>query len=382
MRAGVVGGYHLIDPPDERHRVRRARHGVDGTLVASQKLLAAAENEGRALLVTKTRQAEAEGNAIRIAAERSASRRSSAAKASRFSRGGRQGHQPGGQGDGVGGARRVAHPLPMWTEALNTSRSSARQRHLPRRLPGRNGANDAAMSALQMAPARSSPRNLSGPERRWSYPARGKALSRGRRRSVRTPTALAGGSRAALPQRQVIEFAVEPAQRKRARKTSRPRARSWAIRFVRLELVELVDEVRSLVDDLAEVGDHFFVRFVLARLRLMTTRSSTASCWRGSSSGESSPPARRESASRPPRRRDRASSVAERDVRLLRVSSITVPDVVRSRCSWCHGRASARSQLRARSSMRPSSWSIQLSTSPCASAAHAPRRPGGGSEAR
>jgi regulator of protease activity HflC (stomatin/prohibitin superfamily) len=32
-------------------------------------LLAAAENEGRALLITKTRAAEAEGNAIRIAAE-------------------------------------------------------------------------------------------------------------------------------------------------------------------------------------------------------------------------------------------------------------------------------------------------------------------------
>ena len=38
-------------------------------VVASQNLLSAAENEGRALLVTKTRQAEAEGNAIRISAE-------------------------------------------------------------------------------------------------------------------------------------------------------------------------------------------------------------------------------------------------------------------------------------------------------------------------
>jgi regulator of protease activity HflC (stomatin/prohibitin superfamily) len=38
-------------------------------VVASQNLLSAAENEGRALLVTKTKQAEAEGNAIRIAAE-------------------------------------------------------------------------------------------------------------------------------------------------------------------------------------------------------------------------------------------------------------------------------------------------------------------------
>ncbi|HRK59192.1 MAG TPA: SPFH domain-containing protein, partial [Candidatus Kapabacteria bacterium] len=37
-------------------------------VVASQNLKAAAENEGQALLITKTKQAEAEGNAIKIAA--------------------------------------------------------------------------------------------------------------------------------------------------------------------------------------------------------------------------------------------------------------------------------------------------------------------------
>src|ERR1700722_262948 len=62
-------GYHLqdmqmndvvFDQPVMESMVR---------VVASQNLLAAAENEGRALLVTRTRQAEAEGNAIRISAE-------------------------------------------------------------------------------------------------------------------------------------------------------------------------------------------------------------------------------------------------------------------------------------------------------------------------
>jgi regulator of protease activity HflC (stomatin/prohibitin superfamily) len=38
-------------------------------VVASNNLKAAAENEGQALLITKTKAAEAEGNAIRIAAE-------------------------------------------------------------------------------------------------------------------------------------------------------------------------------------------------------------------------------------------------------------------------------------------------------------------------
>jgi DNA-binding IclR family transcriptional regulator len=38
-------------------------------VVASNNLKAAAENQGQALLITKTKQAEAEGNAIRISAE-------------------------------------------------------------------------------------------------------------------------------------------------------------------------------------------------------------------------------------------------------------------------------------------------------------------------
>ena len=38
-------------------------------VVASNNLKAAAENEGQALLITKTKAAEAEGNAIKIAAE-------------------------------------------------------------------------------------------------------------------------------------------------------------------------------------------------------------------------------------------------------------------------------------------------------------------------
>jgi len=38
-------------------------------VVASNNLKAAAENEGQALLITKTKSAEAEGNAIKIAAE-------------------------------------------------------------------------------------------------------------------------------------------------------------------------------------------------------------------------------------------------------------------------------------------------------------------------
>ena len=38
-------------------------------VVASNNLKAAAENEGQALLITKTKAAEAEGNAIKISAE-------------------------------------------------------------------------------------------------------------------------------------------------------------------------------------------------------------------------------------------------------------------------------------------------------------------------
>lgn len=62
-------GYHLIDLQinditfgDE---IMRSMEKV----VASSNLKAAAENEGQALLITKTKQAEAEGNAIRISAE-------------------------------------------------------------------------------------------------------------------------------------------------------------------------------------------------------------------------------------------------------------------------------------------------------------------------
>jgi regulator of protease activity HflC (stomatin/prohibitin superfamily) len=62
-------GYHLIDLQmnditfDEEIMKSMAR------VVASNNLRAAAENEGQALLITKTKAAEAEGNAIKIAAE-------------------------------------------------------------------------------------------------------------------------------------------------------------------------------------------------------------------------------------------------------------------------------------------------------------------------
>ena len=62
-------GYHLLDLQlndiafDETIMKSMAR------VVASNNLRAAAENEGHALLITKTKAAEAEGNAIKIAAE-------------------------------------------------------------------------------------------------------------------------------------------------------------------------------------------------------------------------------------------------------------------------------------------------------------------------
>ncbi len=62
-------GYHLIDLQmndigfDEEISKSMAK------VVASSNLKAAAENEGQALLITKTKGAEAEGNAIKIAAE-------------------------------------------------------------------------------------------------------------------------------------------------------------------------------------------------------------------------------------------------------------------------------------------------------------------------
>jgi regulator of protease activity HflC (stomatin/prohibitin superfamily) len=62
-------GYHLIDLQMNDIVFDQPVMESMARVVASQNLLAAAENEGRALLVTKTKQAEAEGNAIRIAAE-------------------------------------------------------------------------------------------------------------------------------------------------------------------------------------------------------------------------------------------------------------------------------------------------------------------------
>jgi len=62
-------GYHLIDLQinditfDEEITKSMAK------VVASNNLKAAAENEGQALLITKTKAAEAEGNAIKISAE-------------------------------------------------------------------------------------------------------------------------------------------------------------------------------------------------------------------------------------------------------------------------------------------------------------------------
>jgi regulator of protease activity HflC (stomatin/prohibitin superfamily) len=62
-------GYHLLDLQMNDIVFDATVMESMARVVASQNLLAAAENEGRALLVTKTRQAEAEGNAIRISAE-------------------------------------------------------------------------------------------------------------------------------------------------------------------------------------------------------------------------------------------------------------------------------------------------------------------------
>jgi regulator of protease activity HflC (stomatin/prohibitin superfamily) len=65
----VEWGYHLIDLQlnditfDEEITRSMAK------VVASNNLKAAAENEGQALLITKTKSAEAEGNAIKISAE-------------------------------------------------------------------------------------------------------------------------------------------------------------------------------------------------------------------------------------------------------------------------------------------------------------------------
>lgn len=62
-------GYHLIDLQLNDIAFDEAIMRSMAQVVASNNLKAAAENEGQALLITKTKGAEAEGNAIRIAAE-------------------------------------------------------------------------------------------------------------------------------------------------------------------------------------------------------------------------------------------------------------------------------------------------------------------------
>lgn len=62
-------GYHLIDLQLNDITFDQAIIDSMAKVVASNNLKAAAENEGQALLITKTKSAEAEGNAIRIAAE-------------------------------------------------------------------------------------------------------------------------------------------------------------------------------------------------------------------------------------------------------------------------------------------------------------------------
>lgn len=62
-------GYHLQDLQINDITFDRAIIDSMSKVVASNNLKAAAENEGQALLITKTKAAEAEGNAIKIAAE-------------------------------------------------------------------------------------------------------------------------------------------------------------------------------------------------------------------------------------------------------------------------------------------------------------------------
>lgn len=62
-------GYHLIDLQLNDIAFDEAIMRSMAQVVASNNLRAAAENEGQALLITKTKAAEAEGNAIKIAAE-------------------------------------------------------------------------------------------------------------------------------------------------------------------------------------------------------------------------------------------------------------------------------------------------------------------------
>jgi regulator of protease activity HflC (stomatin/prohibitin superfamily) len=62
-------GYHLIDLQMNDISFDAEIMKSMAQVVASNNLKAAAENQGQALLITKTKQAEAEGNAIRISAE-------------------------------------------------------------------------------------------------------------------------------------------------------------------------------------------------------------------------------------------------------------------------------------------------------------------------
>lgn len=62
-------GYHLKDLQINDITFDQAIIDSMSKVVASNNLKAAAENEGQALLITKTKSAEAEGNAIKIAAE-------------------------------------------------------------------------------------------------------------------------------------------------------------------------------------------------------------------------------------------------------------------------------------------------------------------------
>lgn len=62
-------GYHLIDLQMNDITFDEEIMRSMAQVVASNNLKAAAENQGQALLITKTKQAEADGNAIRISAE-------------------------------------------------------------------------------------------------------------------------------------------------------------------------------------------------------------------------------------------------------------------------------------------------------------------------
>jgi regulator of protease activity HflC (stomatin/prohibitin superfamily) len=62
-------GYHLLDLQINDITFDKVIMESMSRVVASNNLKAAAENEGQALLITKTKGAEAEGNAIKISAE-------------------------------------------------------------------------------------------------------------------------------------------------------------------------------------------------------------------------------------------------------------------------------------------------------------------------